>query len=84
MILILNQPLARFDHAVEIVVTSDASRYSVEAILLNRYKDGNMKVMVHASSALIATETKTKNLQSDKEQSSSDYFCCKEISQISP
>lgn len=54
--LISDLSLAHFDPAAEFIVAAGAYKYGVGAVLLQKYKDGNMKVVVHASHSLIAEE----------------------------
>lgn len=44
---------------MDTVIVSDSSEYGIWAVLLYKYKDGNMKPVVHASSSLVSSE---KNL----------------------
>lgn len=43
---------------MEIVVASDASEYGIVAVMLHKYKDGNMKAMIHASCLLLLARKK--------------------------
>lgn len=58
-ILISDLLLGHLGLAVEIVVVSVTSEYSVGAIMLHKYKNGNLKVMRRVSHSLIATEKTT-------------------------
>lgn len=57
-VLISDLLLVHFNPAAEIFVASDTSKNSIGAIMLHKYKDGYMKMVIHASLYLISAEKK--------------------------
>lgn len=60
------------DLATKVVLSEN----TIGAVMLHRYKDGNMKAVPHI------LYYQQKKIQPNRKRSFSNYFCCKRISQI--
>lgn len=57
--------LTHFDSALKIRFASDVSEYGFGAVILHKYKDGNMKALIFTLSSLLQAEKIYNQMETD-------------------